>query len=243
MSTSDLWKAYKYNNDREAKDQLIIQNVELVKIIAGRLYVSYNQNVDYDDLVGYGIIGLMDAIEKFDITKNIKFSTYANIRIRGAIVDQMRSLDWIPRTTRQKYKNIESAMEKLQNVYGVNVSDELLADELGISVAELHKDLGEVSNLAITSLDNSMYENGTIDVVSKSVEMSPESSLDEKEMTRELQDAIDILPDKERTVISLYYYEELTYREISEIMGISESRISQIHSKAITKLKLRIKSF
>jgi RNA polymerase sigma factor for flagellar operon FliA len=243
MSISSLWKTYKETDDRVAKEQLIVEYVELVKIIAGRLYVNYNHNVEYDDLVSYGIIGLIDAIEKFDIEKNVKFETYANIRIRGAIVDQIRSLDWIPRSTRQKYKKVESAIEKLQNAYGDHLSDELLADELGISKEELYKTLNEISNLAVLSLEDTVNETGTMDIRSENVEMDPQASLDTKETEHILREEIDKLPEKERLVISLYYYEELTYKEIASVMGISESRISQLHSKAITKLKVKIKTF
>lgn len=243
MSISSLWKTYKETNDRVAKEQLIVEYVELVKIIAGRLYVNYNHNVEYDDLVSYGIIGLIDAIEKFDIGKNVKFETYANIRIRGAIVDQMRSLDWIPRSTRQKYKKVESAIEKLQNSYGDKLTDDVLADELGISKEELYKTLNEISNLAVLSLEDTVNETGTMDIRSENIEMDPQASLDTKETELILKDEIKKLPEKERLVISLYYYEELTYKEIAAVMGISESRISQLHSKAITKLKVKIKSF
>lgn len=205
--------------------------------------MNYNHNVEYDDLVSYGIIGLIDAIEKFDIGKNVKFETYANIRIRGAIVDQIRSLDWIPRSTRQKYKKVEGALEKLQNIYGDHLSDELLADELGISKEELHKTLNEISNLAVLSLEDTVNETGTMDVKSDDIEMDPQASLDSKETENILRDQIGRLPEKEKKVISLYYYDELTYKEIAAVMGISESRISQLHSKAIMKLKTKLKTF
>lgn len=243
MSVSSLWKTYKETNDRGAKEQLIVEYVELVKIIAGRLYVNYNHNVEYDDLVSYGIIGLIDAIEKFDIGKKVKFETYANIRIRGAIVDQIRSLDWIPRSTRQKYKKVEAALEKLQNAYGEKLTDELLAAELGISKDELYKTLNEVSNLAVLSLEDTVYESGTIDIKSEDNDIDPQASLDTKEMERLLKEEINGLPEKEKLVISLYYYDELTYKEIASVMEISESRISQLHSKAIMKLKTKIKTF
>ncbi|MBN2898305.1 MAG: FliA/WhiG family RNA polymerase sigma factor [Clostridia bacterium] len=243
MSISSLWKTYKETNDRVAKEQLIVEYVELVKIIAGRLYANYNHNVEYDDLVSYGIIGLIDAIVKFDIEKNVKFETYANIRIRGAIVDQIRSLDWIPRSTRQKYKKVEGALEKLQSMYGDQLTDELLAAELGISMEELYQTLNEVSNLAVLSLEDTVNETGTMDIRSDDVDMDPQASLDLKETENILREEIDKLPEKERLVISLYYYEELTYKEIASVMDISESRISQLHSKAIAKLRVKIKSF
>ena len=133
MTNNGLWKKYKDKNDLEAKEQLIISYIQLVKNISGRLYNAYNAHVEYDDLVGYGIIGLLDAIEKFDYKLGNKFETYANIRIRGAIVDQLRSLDWIPRSMRQKYKKLEAATKKLQNIYGMDIKDQDLAKELAIS--------------------------------------------------------------------------------------------------------------
>lgn len=243
MSLSSLWKTYKESNDRTTKEKLIVEYIELVKIIAGRLYVNYNHNVEYDDLVSYGIIGLIDAIEKFDITKNVKFETYANIRIRGAVVDQIRSLDWIPRSTRQKYKKVEAALEKLQNTHGDQYTEALLADELGISKTELYKTLNDISNLAVLSLEDTINESGTMDIKSENVEMDPQGSLDTKETEVQLKLQIGNLPEKEKMVISLYYYEELTYKEIASVMGISESRISQLHSKAIMKLKTKLKTF
>lgn len=237
MSKSSLWISYKENNDASAKEQLIVQYVELVKIIAGRLFNTYNQNVDYDDLVGYGIMGLIDAIEKFDLSKNVKFETYANIRIRGAIVDQLRAMDWIPRSTRQKFKKLEDAMNKLQNIHGDNINDSELAYEMGITTHELSKLMLEVSNVAVISLDEKISENANFGIKSGDVETNPEGNLSEKETKRALLKNIESLPEKERMVINLYYYSELTYKEISEVMKISESRISQLHSKAIAKIR------
>ncbi len=159
MSSMDLWVKYKEQNDRSAKDELIVKFVELVKIVAGRLYVSYNAHVEYEDLVSYGIIGLIDAIEKFDHTKNIKFETYANFRIRGSIIDQLRSLDWIPRSMRQKYKKLEEAIVKLQNEHGMEVSDELIAKELGMTLDELNKLMADISVFSLVSLDEKIEEN------------------------------------------------------------------------------------
>lgn len=237
MSSMDLWVKYKEQNDRSAKDELIVKFVELVKIVAGRLYVSYNAHVEYEDLVSYGIIGLIDAIEKFDHTKNIKFETYANFRIRGSIIDQLRSLDWIPRSMRQKYKKLEEAIVKLQNEHGMEVSDELIAKELGMTLDELNKLMADISVFSLVSLDEKIEENSNFSIKSNSLEMSPEGSLFDKETKSILKDRIGLLPEREKTIISLYYYSELTYKEIAEVLGISESRISQLHSKAIIKLR------
>lgn len=243
MSSLDLWIKYKENNDHKAKDDLIIKYVELVKIVAGRLFVSYNSHVEYEDLVSYGIIGLIDAIEKFDITKNIKFETYANFRIRGSIIDQLRSLDWIPRSMRQKYKSLEKVISKLQNEYGTDIKDELIASELGISVEELSKLMADISVFSLVSLDEKIEENSNFSLKSNNLETSPEGKLFDDETKNILKDKIDLLPERERTIISLYYYSELTYKEIAEILGISESRISQLHSKSIIKLRASIDEF
>ncbi len=237
MSYNDLWKNYKTTKNKELKDKLIIDNIEIVKVIAGRLFNTYNSNVDYDDLVSYGILGLIDAIEKFDPDKNVKFETYANFRIRGAIIDQLRSLDWVPRSTRQKYKKLEEVMQNLQNRYGVNIKDSILAEELGISIKELNDFLSEVSIFSIISLDEKLSENTNFNIQSKDPESNPETSFVKKESNEILKEIIKTLPEREKTIISLYYYNELTYKEIASILDISESRVSQLHTKCLLKLK------
>jgi len=243
MTLEETWKKYKNNNDNNAKDELIVHYVSLVKIICGRLYNTYNGNVEYDDLVGYGVLGLIDAIEKFDIKKAVKFETYANIRIRGAIVDQLRSLDWIPRSMRQKFKDLEKTYEKLHPIYGDNITDELIAKEMNISVRDVQKLLGDVSTFSISSLDEKIMDTPNFAVESKDSSSQPEEAFFNEAAVGFLAENIEKLKDNEKMVISLYYYEELTYKEIAEIMSISESRISQIHSKAIIKLRGSIKEY
>lgn len=238
---TSVWEKYKYNNDREAKDELIVEYVELVKVIAGRLFVKYNSHVDFEDLLSYGIIGLIDAIEKFDLTKHNKFETYANFRIRGAIVDQIRNLDWIPRSTRSKYKQLEKAIDSLQNVYGQDIPQDVLAHQLGIKPEELGKWLSEVSTFAVLSLEEKIEENQNFGVSSKNLDFQPEEKLMDVETKRLLVECVENLPERERQVISLYYFSELTYKEIASVLEISESRVSQIHSKAIAKMKIAAK--
>lgn len=238
MTNIELWKRFKDNNDLNAKEELIIYYISLVKNISGRLYNSYNANVEYDDLVGYGVIGLLDAIEKFDYNLGNKFETYASIRIRGSIVDQLRQLDWIPRSMRQKYKNLEKATKKLQNVHGMDIKDTDLAKEMAISLKELHKIMHNISTFSIISLDEKIMDNTTVDIQHDKKEESPESQMMVKETKIILKDMIEKLADKEKRIVELYYYSELTYKEIAQILEISESRISQLHTKAITKLKL-----
>ncbi|KAB3531358.1 FliA/WhiG family RNA polymerase sigma factor [Alkaliphilus serpentinus] len=239
MEHIKLWQNYKNNNDVISKHSLIEAYIELVKIIAGRLYSNYGTNVEYDDLVSYGIFGLIDAIEKFEIDKNVKFETYAQIRIRGAIIDQLRNLDWIPRSIRQKAKTVEVAYRKLENQHGRNATDTEIADELLISVDEFHSLLQQINNLNIVSLEENLLE-GSIKNLSGSKENTPEEILCGQETKQILQTSIELLPEREKQVISLYYFEELTYKEIGAILGISESRVSQLHSKAISRLKSKL---
>jgi len=240
MTNKALWKQYKDKNDLQAKEQLIVSYIQLVKNISGRLYNSYNAHVEYDDLVGYGIIGLLDAIEKYDYKLGNKFETYANIRIRGAIVDQLRSLDWIPRSMRAKYKKLEAATEKLQGIYGMDIQEKDLAKELGMTVDELNDLLQQVATFNIVSLDEKISENNNIDIQEDHNAITPESALMNDETKRMLKDMITHLPEKEKRIIELYYYSELTYKEIGSILGISESRISQLHSRAILKLQTKL---
>ncbi|MBM7560611.1 sigma-70 family RNA polymerase sigma factor [Fusibacter tunisiensis] len=240
MTNEELWVQYKEYNSKEAKDALIIEYVELVKIIAGRLYTSYNAHVEFDDLLSYGIIGLIDALEKFDHKKNIKFETYANIRIRGAIIDQIRHMDWIPRSTRQKYKRIEEAVARLQKKFGNDFTDEQIADELGLTLEAFSKLLGEATTYSVVSLEEKIEDSLNFDIASNVVDIQPEDRFVENEMKKILSQTIEQLPEKEMRVMQLYYYSELTYKEIAEILEISESRVSQIHTKAISKLKIAL---
>lgn len=238
---NQLWKNYKEKNDAQAKEALIVHYVELVKIVAGRLYNSKNRELEFDDLVSFGIIGLIDAIEKFDVDKNVKFETYANIRVRGAIIDQIRSLDWIPRSARQKYKDMEEAIDVLQSKFEGEISEEMIANQMEISVIDLNKMLGEFTTFSVISLEEKLSENSGFNPVSDNQDFQPESNILDSDLKNQLRNAIDQLPERERLIVSLYYYSELTYKEIAEVLDISESRISQLHTKAILKLKSSLK--
>lgn len=240
MSMELQWINYKEHHEKSAKDALIINYIELVKIISGRLYNDYNHHVDYEDLVSYGILGLIDAIEKFDHKKEIKFETYANFRIRGAIIDQLRNLDWVPRSMRHKYKQLEDAIEKMQRQHGNNFSDKQLAAVLELSEDDLSKLFNEVSTFSVVSLEEKFEEQVGFDIKADYSDFEPEKALEVKVMIQLLKEAINSLPEKEKLVVSLYYYDELTYKEIAKVMEISESRISQLHTKAISRLRLSI---
>lgn len=238
---NELWKNYKDKQDAKAKEALIVHYVELVKIVAGRIYNSKNRDLEFDDLVSFGVIGLIDAIEKFDIDKNVKFETYANIRIRGAIIDQIRSLDWIPRSARQKYKDMEEAIGTLQSKHEGEITEEMIANQMDISVVELNKMLGEFTTFSVVSLEEKLSENTGFNPVSENMDFQPESNLLDHDLKAQLRESIDQLPERERLIVSLYYFSELTYKEIAEVLEISESRISQLHTKAILKLKTSLK--
>ncbi|WP_026476027.1 FliA/WhiG family RNA polymerase sigma factor [Alkaliphilus transvaalensis] len=236
MKYLSLWQKYKLNKDIEAKTALIEGYIELVKIVAGRLYTTYGSNIEYDDLVSYGIFGLIDAIDKFELEKSVKFETYAQIRIRGAIIDQLRNLDWVPRSIRQKSKAVDRAYQKLEGILGRSATDEEVAREMGLSLGEFQSILQQVNNLQIISLEEKLMENNINNIHSEE-DLIPESIICNKESYETLHESIDKLPEREKQVITLYYYEELTYKEIGAVLSISESRVSQLHTKAISRLK------
>ncbi|MCR2042745.1 FliA/WhiG family RNA polymerase sigma factor [Anaerosalibacter massiliensis] len=237
MVIGELWKEYEETNDKKVKEKLIIEYIPLVKIVAGRMYNFYGSKVDFEDLIGYGILGLIDSIERFDLSKNIKFETYAQIRIRGTIIDNVRKLDWIPRSLRKKSKDVQRAMMELENKLGYSPSNAELAKHMNMSIEEIEELLADISTFNVISLEDTLKANneGVIDV--KSREDTPEDIIEKKEIKEILIKAIENLPNKEQLVISLYYYDELTYKEIGYILELSESRISQIHSKSILKIK------
>lgn len=242
MSRDKLWREYTANHNEETRDQLIIEYAQLVKLVAGRLSMYLGYNVEYDDLVGYGVFGLIDAIDKFDYGKNVKFETYASLRIRGAILDQIRKMDWIPRSLRQKQKKIDAAMAKIEVEKGHIATDEELAEELGISEEELITWQGQAKSTNLISLDE-YAEAGSetkMEMVGNVRFDQPEESVEREEMKMMLAKAIDQLTEKERNVVVLYYYEEMTLKEISLLLEVSESRVSQLHTKALKKMKANL---
>lgn len=237
-----LWETYAKNRAADIRETLIIEYSPLVKIIAGRLSIYLGYNVEYEDLVSYGIFGLIDAIDKFDYGKGIKFETYASLRIRGAILDQIRKMDWVPRTLRQKQKRMDAALLKLEKELGRPATDQEMAAELGITIEEFYSWENQSKASGLVSLDE-FLEQGT-EVRTDSSEGtrydSPDAVVEKKELKELLKAALEILTEKEKNVILLYYYEELTLKEISSIMEVSESRISQLHTKALQKMKTKL---
>jgi RNA polymerase sigma factor for flagellar operon FliA len=211
----------------------------LVKYVAGRLLIHIGQHVEFDDLVGYGIFGLIDAIDKFDNAKGVKFETYASFRIRGAIVDHIRKMDWVPRTLRQKNKQLEQAYSQLEDQLERHPTDEELAEKLELTVSETQELMRKSAVLSLVSLDDYVEQNADTSFRSLLANRSdsPEEQTERQERKEMLAEAIEKLSEKEKLVITLYYFEDLTLKEISSIMKVSESRVSQIHTKAITRLQ------
>lgn len=236
LTMDELWLLYKDTGDISYKQKLIELYIDLVKIVAGRMFNYYGGNVDYDDLLGFGVFGLIDAIDKFDISRDLKFETYAQIRIRGSMIDNLRKLDWVPRGLRKKAKEMENTINALENKLGRRATTIEISEELKIDKKEVENILSEISTINIISLEETLFTKGDI-AINPNITENPEHVFESKELKNILAEGIDKLNEKEKMVISLYYFDELTYKEIANILDLSESRISQIHSKAILLLK------
>lgn len=234
-----LWKEYIQTRSPKLREKLIIEYAGLVNLVAGRLGMYLGYTVEYDDLVGYGIFGLIDAIDKFELTKGVKFETYASLRIRGSILDQIRKMDWIPRALRQKQKKLEQAVQELETELGRAAAPEELAEKLEMSVEEVEGLINQTQLSSLVSLEEYLEQGSELktEAGNKSVFQQPEQVVERNELKRMLGEAINKLTEKEQRVIALYYYEEMTLKEISRILEVSESRISQLHTKALRKMK------
>jgi RNA polymerase sigma factor for flagellar operon FliA len=246
----EVWRQYKTKPTPELRDRLILHYAPLVKYVAGRIYVKVPPNVDHGDLVSCGIFGLIDAIEKFDLSKNIKFETYAIARVKGAIIDELRSLDWIPRSVRFKAKELERTYMELEGRLKRTPTDEEVCQELKITKEKLHETIGQIGNTSIVALDDTFTVGkdmdgrvGLIDIIEDESSAEPAATYEIEEMKMLLAAAIDRLPEREKTVIALYYYEGLTLKEIGDVLGVTESRVSQMHTKAILQLKAKLKQY
>ncbi|MCI8308157.1 MAG: FliA/WhiG family RNA polymerase sigma factor [Lachnospiraceae bacterium] len=237
-----LWEAYSAHKTSDMREKLIIEYSGLVKLVAGRLNMYLGYTVEFDDLVSYGVFGLIDAIDKFDYFKGVKFETYASLRIRGAILDQIRKMDWIPRTLRQKQKKLEQAYTKLEGIHGRSATDAELASELEITLEELEDWKNQVEIANVISLDD-YIEQGVevkVDPLVRPKFTQPETQVEKEELKKSLKKALESLTENERKVILLYYYEELTLKEISNVLEVSESRVSQLHTKSLSKMKQKL---
>jgi len=236
-NAEQIWEEYHKTKSPQLREKLILEYSHVVRFVAGRLAIHLGQHMDFDDLVSYGIFGLIDAIDKFDMLKGVKFETYASLRIRGAIIDNIRSLDWVPRSLRQKNKKFEQIYTQLEGELGREPSEQEIAGKLSVTVEEARNLMRDSTVLTLVSLDDYFEQNSDVPFDASSLEETPEGNLDNKELLSMLEGAIDKLTEKERMVVTLHYYEELTLREISKILKVSESRVSQIHSKAILKMQ------
>lgn len=247
LNTEEAWCQYKGESDPRARDQLVLEYLHLAKYVAGRLAVGLPPTVQIDDLISSGILGLMDAIEKYDPKRDTKFETYAMTRIRGAMLDELRALDWVPRSTRRKARLLEDAYATLEADLGRSATDEEVSVHLNISSRMLQDMLAEISVSSLLSLDGFVAAGSgeevprLIDHFKDTETSSPSAQIEVEEVRKILSFAIENLPKREREVISLYYYEELTMKDIGNILGVSESRVCQIHTKAILRLRGRLR--
>ena len=240
-----LWEDYARLKTSDLREKLILEYAPLVKVVAGRLSMYLGYNVEYEDLVSYGVFGLIDAIDKFDTSKEVKFETYASLRIRGAILDQIRKMDWIPRTIRQRQKQLDTAMKELERRNGKPATEAEIAAYMGISEDELLDWQMQVKADNMISL-NEYVEQGNDISSDKSISSgfdTPEGVIEKNELKEVLQEALELLTEKEKKVILLYYYEELTLKEISSILEVSESRVSQLHTRALKKMKVKMGNY
>ncbi len=238
-----LWIDYARTKSPEIREKLILEYAPLVKVVAGRLGMYLGNNVEYDDLVGYGVFGLIDAIDKYDSFKEVKFETYASLRIRGSILDQIRKMDWIPRTIRQKQKQIDTVMRQIETETGRMATDEEIALGLGITEEEYTEWQSQMKITGVVSLNEYLEQGSEISnergKVSRHFEQ-PEKAMEQRELKEMLMEALELLTEKEKKVILLYYYEDLTLKEISNILEVSESRVSQLHTKGLSKMKTKM---
>lgn len=242
-----LLEEYAKTKAPEIREKIILEYAPLVKVVAGRLSMYLGYNVEYEDLVSYGIFGLIDAIDKFDCMKEVKFETYASLRIRGAILDQIRKMDWIPRTIRQKQKKIESVIKEIEQATGKSATEEEIAKALGISDEEYLEWQSQMKITGLVSLNEYMEQGSEVpqdfNRHTTSRFESPEENIEKEELAKVLGEALQLLTEKEQKVITLYYYEELTLKEISNILEVSESRISQLHTRALQKMKTKMGNY
>jgi RNA polymerase sigma factor for flagellar operon FliA len=242
----ELWVEFQKTRSPQLRDMFIRQYMPLVKYVAGKIAVGMPGSVEFDDLVGFGQFGLLDAINKFDPEKNVKFKTYAVTRIRGAVFDELRQLDWVPRSVRQKSREIEDTIVRLESNLGRTASDAEVASAMGLSEADFQQTVLKVSGTSILSLNDVWYSGDDSDHMSigDSIEapssLNPDVIVEREEIRRVIIEAINELPEKEKMVLVLYYHEDMTFKEIGQVLEVSESRISQLHTKANLRLRAKL---
>ena len=249
IELKDLWRRYKGSGDQAARERLVVAYSPLVKYVAGRMASGLPAHVEEADLISYGLVGLISAIERFELEREIKFETYAITRIKVAIIDELRSLDWVPRSVRARAREIERANSKLEHQLQRAPTDDEMSTELKISVEEFHDALLQISNSTVAALDelwtvsdSSGDQVSLLDTIQDPGAPDPAAVMDATDLKDRVADAIARLPEREKLVVALYYYENLTLREIGEVLGVTESRISQLHTKAVLRLKSALQS-
>ncbi|MDH4144405.1 MAG: RNA polymerase sigma factor WhiG [Acidimicrobiia bacterium] len=246
VKIGELWEEFCRNEDQEIRNKLLLYYAPLVKYVASRVAAGLPQNVQHEDLVSYGWFGLIDAVQRFEPAREIKFETYAMQRIRGAILDELRKSDWVPRSVRQKARSIEKAMAKLEGKLGRSANDEELCEELEVTMAQLHKMLTEISNAGIIALDEVLGPHGRqgealalVDTLADSSD-GPMGQYEKRELKQILATAINNMGDREKWVLMLYYFERFTLADIGKVLSVTESRVCQIHTKAVMQLRIQL---
>jgi RNA polymerase sigma factor for flagellar operon FliA len=240
-------KDYRSTVDQKVKDEIIVEYAPLIKYIAQKIAARLPANIELDDLISCGVIGLMDAIEKFDPTRDNKFKTYAEFRVRGAILDELRAQDWVPRSVREKAKLVERTYTKLEANLGRPATDDEMCTELSISQDEFHELLNKAKSVSLLNIDDAMaFSKGDRKLMAGLMEggrnNNPFSAVSYKSSRDAIKEGIKALPEKQRLVLSLYYYEDLNLKEIGQVLDVTESRVSQLHTQAILKLRSKLKS-
>ncbi|MBX5470485.1 MAG: RNA polymerase sigma factor WhiG [Thermoleophilaceae bacterium] len=249
IELKELWRRYKEDGDALARERLVLAYSPLVKYVAGRMSTGLPSHVEESDLISYGLLGLISAIERFDPSREIKFETFAITRIKGSIIDELRSLDWVPRSVRAKAREIEKVNALLEHKLHRAPTDQEMAEALDMTVEEFQASLTRISNSSVVALDElwtlsdaSGDQVSLLDTIQDPQAADPAHAMDASDTKDRLADAIARLPEREKLVIALYYYENLTLREIGEVLGVTESRVSQLHTKAVLRLKSRLQS-
>jgi RNA polymerase sigma factor for flagellar operon FliA len=247
IELKDLWRRYKSSGDEQARERLVVAYSPLVKYVSGRMASGLPAHVEEADLISYGLVGLISAIERFELEREIKFETYAITRIKGAIIDELRSLDWVPRSVRAKARDIERANSKLEHQLQRAPTDDEMSVELAMSVEDFQESLLQISNSSVAALDElwtvsdaSGDSVSLLDTLQDPGAPDPAAVMDATDLKDRMADAIARLPEREKLVVALYYYENLTLREIGEVLGVTESRVSQLHTKAVLRLRSRL---
>jgi len=242
---ADLWARYVVDRDSGLRDRLILHYAPLVKYVAGRVGSGLPAHVEQADLISYGTFGLIDAITRFEPSREIKFESYAMARIRGAIIDELRSTDWIPRSVRTKARQFERTVAALESKLQRSPTEEEIADEMDMDVEEIRKFLGQLSLVNVVALDELLVDDDgsaprLVDTLKDTSALDPQAMAEHGEARQLLARAVEQLPDREKVVVSLYYFEGLTLSEIGRVLGVTESRICQLHTKAVLHLRTKL---